>query len=553
MANTHADLSSLFTNIANAIRNITGGTATIVADKFPETIDNLETGLGTADGDIFASKTVTSINKEWSKTTTGVTSTHSAFNGFSNVFTRVKVKMTLPTTHTTLSSLLSNIAEAIRGKTGKTAAVVADTFPTEIGSIKTDMGAQIGDVVASNTLTSINSDWIKADGTADVYESRYPTLFSKLGLNENRFRVRTYYTDTYHTGKFYGGCYDPDNNRFVLVGIHDNAGTYGDRFGYKILDIANKKAYSPYNHYSSYACNGLSDVVCCNGYYVASVLRNPTNTATTNGLAVTVFQFINNSISSAYAHSASNRNMTCAAAVDNYAMTAGVKVDGTLTVCINNTAGSLTSSWSTWNMTNMTNSNGTNEILDAVGYNNQFLVVSKLARNMFVLTPNGTSAPTVNRTTSFSSYFTTFEGIDVVNGCAVAYGMYNGNAKIAFTTGSVTSWTYKVIGAFTPVNVMYANGRYYIGGYSGNKKYIASSTSLDGTWVVTEIDCVLDIFSDEIPYAFVVDSNGVIHYSSNINELDKYINTLEPVVKQPAVTVSGKSNVFVRARIGGIG
>jgi hypothetical protein len=38
MANTHSNLTSLFTDIADAIRSKTGGTETIVADQFPEAI-----------------------------------------------------------------------------------------------------------------------------------------------------------------------------------------------------------------------------------------------------------------------------------------------------------------------------------------------------------------------------------------------------------------------------------------------------------------------------------------------------------------------------------
>lgn len=44
MPNTHSTLSSLFTDIANAIRNKTGGTAQIVADDFPTEIANIPSG-----------------------------------------------------------------------------------------------------------------------------------------------------------------------------------------------------------------------------------------------------------------------------------------------------------------------------------------------------------------------------------------------------------------------------------------------------------------------------------------------------------------------------
>jgi hypothetical protein len=44
MANTHENLTSLFTDIANAIREKTGSTETLVADQFPAAIANIKAG-----------------------------------------------------------------------------------------------------------------------------------------------------------------------------------------------------------------------------------------------------------------------------------------------------------------------------------------------------------------------------------------------------------------------------------------------------------------------------------------------------------------------------
>lgn len=63
MANKHLTLESLFTDIANAIRSKTGGSATIVADTFPTVIAALDiSGIDTSDAtasasDIASSKT----------------------------------------------------------------------------------------------------------------------------------------------------------------------------------------------------------------------------------------------------------------------------------------------------------------------------------------------------------------------------------------------------------------------------------------------------------------------------------------------------------------
>ena len=48
MPNTHSTLTSLFTDIANAIRAKTGSSATIVADNFPTAIGNIMVGTGLA-------------------------------------------------------------------------------------------------------------------------------------------------------------------------------------------------------------------------------------------------------------------------------------------------------------------------------------------------------------------------------------------------------------------------------------------------------------------------------------------------------------------------
>lgn len=43
MANNHSTLTDLFTDIADAIREKTGGTETIIADNFPEVIAAIDT------------------------------------------------------------------------------------------------------------------------------------------------------------------------------------------------------------------------------------------------------------------------------------------------------------------------------------------------------------------------------------------------------------------------------------------------------------------------------------------------------------------------------
>ena len=61
MANTYATLTSLFTNIANAIRAKTGNTSSIVADSFPDAIMAIPTGSSVTVGEVTQSTTNPSI------------------------------------------------------------------------------------------------------------------------------------------------------------------------------------------------------------------------------------------------------------------------------------------------------------------------------------------------------------------------------------------------------------------------------------------------------------------------------------------------------------
>lgn len=72
--------------------------------------------------------------------------------------------------HTSLASLFTDIADAIRGKTGGSAALVADNFPTAIASIP-------GCMVASVTATP-SSDSGSLSFTVSSSMSGLPKMFS---------------------------------------------------------------------------------------------------------------------------------------------------------------------------------------------------------------------------------------------------------------------------------------------------------------------------------------------------------------------------------------
>lgn len=81
MANTHTSLSSLFTSIANKIRAKTGSTSEIIADDFPDAIDNI---LTPTDGTV---ATKTSSNLTASGATVTVPAGYYASNASKSVST----------------------------------------------------------------------------------------------------------------------------------------------------------------------------------------------------------------------------------------------------------------------------------------------------------------------------------------------------------------------------------------------------------------------------------------------------------------------------------
>lgn len=57
-------------------------------------------------------------------------------------------------THETLSSLFSDIADAIRTKTGESGKIVADNFPSKISAISSGIGEKLGSYLVNGGILS---------------------------------------------------------------------------------------------------------------------------------------------------------------------------------------------------------------------------------------------------------------------------------------------------------------------------------------------------------------------------------------------------------------
>lgn len=82
-------------------------------------------------------------------------------------------------THTSLKSLFSDIADAIRTKTGSTALIVADDFPTEIGNIHSG-GSATEDLLWTNPDSSVSFSPQTVTLSGDLSEYEYVKVGYRL-------------------------------------------------------------------------------------------------------------------------------------------------------------------------------------------------------------------------------------------------------------------------------------------------------------------------------------------------------------------------------------
>lgn len=184
MPNTHSTLSSLFTDIANAIRTKTGSSAQIVADNFPTEIANIPSGgidpsdATATESDILNPKTAYlsdgtkhtgsmvnrgAVSQTLDTTTTSYTIPQGYHNGSGGVSVTTQTKSATP-------SGSSQTISADSGKVLSSVSVGAVTKNSGIGQTLYNQGvsdtkvgtAGTGDVLSGKTFT--NSTTVGANG-----------------------------------------------------------------------------------------------------------------------------------------------------------------------------------------------------------------------------------------------------------------------------------------------------------------------------------------------------------------------------------------------------
>lgn len=166
MPNVHSTLSSLFTDIANAIRAKTGSQAQIVADNFPTEIANIPTGIDPSDAtalseDIVAPKTAYiatgkttgsmvdrgSVDVTLDTTTTSYTVPSGKHSGAGTVKVVTQTKSATP----------SGLAQTISADSGKVlSSVSVSAIQTQTKSVTPSTSAQTVTPDSGKYLTSVS-------------------------------------------------------------------------------------------------------------------------------------------------------------------------------------------------------------------------------------------------------------------------------------------------------------------------------------------------------------------------------------------------------------
>ena len=91
----------------------------------------------------------------------------------------------MPNTHTTLTSLFSDIADAIRAKTGDSGTIVADNFPTAIANIPSGGGgpSNVKKITGSGYFDSVDEELTLSINTGENSPPNYGIIHTSFSSN----------------------------------------------------------------------------------------------------------------------------------------------------------------------------------------------------------------------------------------------------------------------------------------------------------------------------------------------------------------------------------
>ena len=281
-------------------------------------------------------------------------------------------------THTTLTSLFSDIANAIRQKTGDAGKIVADNFPTEIKSIRT----QIGSFTSNNAVVSDTGSLSTVSQGLTIKGMCYGGGYWVAIANNSGKQVYAIYATSltgpwtakmiaskqivvngiaYAGGYFFCGADDAQSQesingvRFSPSNMTSGTSSAFTHAGYRYLDVVSNGTNSVGVGYSSsHACcawfytNGSAR----NEYYGSGITKELKRVCIYQSKPVCItgdgyyasFTSMTPTGIRAAKQIASGLTTYCIADLGGYLTVAGTKSDGTYLYYSNGTAGSLT--WS---------------------------------------------------------------------------------------------------------------------------------------------------------------------------------------------------------------
>ena len=200
MANTHATLTSLFTNIADKIRVKTGNTGSIVADNFPEAIDSI---LTPADGSI---PTRTSSNLTASGATVTVPSGYYASQVTKSVDTITQATpsitvdsnglITASATQTAgyvsngsksaTKQLTTQVAKTITPSTSNQTAVASGVYTTGAITVAGDADLVASNIVEGKQIFNVTGNVEPASALADELAAQDELISQLVAALENK-------------------------------------------------------------------------------------------------------------------------------------------------------------------------------------------------------------------------------------------------------------------------------------------------------------------------------------------------------------------------------